>query len=453
VNPLPPGPDPLPAPLTLGRILHTWWPLALSWLMMALELPAQSAVVARLANPEVNLAAYGGIVMPLAMIIESPIVMLLSASTALSKDWASYLKLRRFMVIAGATLTLLHIVVAFTPVYDVLVRGVIGPPPEVVAPGRLGLMLVVPWAWAIAFRRFNQGVLIRFGHSRAVGLGTFVRLGADGLVLAAGLLTGWLPGIVVAAGALALGVTCEAVYVGLRVRPVLRDELRWARPVEPPLTWRAFRSFYVPLALMQLIALLVEPLGSVAISRMPDPLASLAVWPVLTGLLFMMQSLGVAYNEVVIALLDEPGAALRLRRFLLGLAAVSIVLPLLVAGSPLADLWFGRVSALPPALVELARMGLWLAMAWPVLSALYSWLQANIVHSRRTGAITEGVLVYVAISAAGLGLGVAWGQVPGLLVAATAFTLGGICQTGWLWWRSRSLAVRVTYGTAAAGDR
>jgi hypothetical protein len=312
--------------------------------------------------------------------------------------------------------------------------------------------LVVPWAWAIAFRRFNQGVLIRFGHSRAVGVGTFVRLGADSLVLGAGLLTGWLPGIAVAAGALALGVTCEAVYVGLRVRPVLRDQLRWARPVEPPLSWRAFRSFYVPLALMQLIALLIEPLGSVAISRMPDPLSSLAVWPVLTGLLFMMQSVGVAYNEVVIALLDEPGAARRLRRFLLGLLAVSLVLALLVAGSPLAELWFGRVSALPPALVELARTGLWLAMLWPVLSALYSWLQANIVHSRRTGAITEGVVVYVAVSAAGLGLGVALGRLPGLLVAAAAFTLGGICQTGWLWRRSRSIEVSVNYGPAAFSE-
>lgn len=53
---------------------------------MGLEGPAISAVIARLANPEINLAAYGGVVFPLALFIEAPIIMLLAASTALSTD-------------------------------------------------------------------------------------------------------------------------------------------------------------------------------------------------------------------------------------------------------------------------------------------------------------------------------------------------------------------------------
>ena len=68
---------------------------------MGAELPALSAVIARLPNPVVNLAAYGGVVFPLALIIESPIIMLLAASTALCKDWASYRKLYRFMMVAA----------------------------------------------------------------------------------------------------------------------------------------------------------------------------------------------------------------------------------------------------------------------------------------------------------------------------------------------------------------
>ena len=50
---------------------------------MGAEGPAIAAVVARLPNPRINLAAYGGIVFPLALIIESPIIMLLAASVAL----------------------------------------------------------------------------------------------------------------------------------------------------------------------------------------------------------------------------------------------------------------------------------------------------------------------------------------------------------------------------------
>ncbi len=45
-------------PLTLARITRVWWPLAASWLLMGAELPALNAVVARLPNPVVNLAAF-----------------------------------------------------------------------------------------------------------------------------------------------------------------------------------------------------------------------------------------------------------------------------------------------------------------------------------------------------------------------------------------------------------
>ena len=64
---------------------------------MGFEGPAISAIVSRLAEPKVNLAAYGGLVFPLTLMIEAPIIMLLAASTALSRDWPSYVKLRRFM--------------------------------------------------------------------------------------------------------------------------------------------------------------------------------------------------------------------------------------------------------------------------------------------------------------------------------------------------------------------
>ena len=176
-------------------------------------------------------------------------------------------------------------------------------------------MIMTPWTWSIAYRRFNQGVLIRFGHSRAVGVGTAIRLTADLTVLGAGYLIGLIQGIVVATCAVAVGVMSEAIYAGLVVRPVLRNELAAAPPVEPALTYRAFFAFYIPLVFTSLLSLLATPIGSAALSRMPRALISLAAWPVVTGLIFMLRSLGIAFNEVVVALLDEPGAAPALRRF------------------------------------------------------------------------------------------------------------------------------------------
>ena len=136
------------------RVLTTWWPLAASWLLMRAELPALSAVIARLPDPEINLAAYGGVVFPLALIIESPIIMLLTASTALSKDMASYQRIRRFMLWTSMILTGFHLLVAFTPLYDLVVRHILGAPQEIIEPARLGLKIMTPWTWSIAFPSF-----------------------------------------------------------------------------------------------------------------------------------------------------------------------------------------------------------------------------------------------------------------------------------------------------------
>jgi progressive ankylosis protein len=425
--------------LSLKRVVQTWWPLAASWMLMGMELPALSAVIARLPQPEINLAAYGGIVFPLILIIESPIIMLLAASTALSKDWASYQRIHRFMMVAGALLTGLHILVAFTPLYYVVVVGILGAPEEIVEPARIGLMILTPWTWSIAYRRFNQGVLIRSGHSKKVGFGTVVRLSANVLVLTIGFLIGSVPGIVVGSTAVACGVVSEAIYVGLVVQPELKNNLRRAPVVEPALSWKAFFSFYLPLVMTSLLTLIVNPIGSAALSRMPGALDSLAVWPVISGLIFILRSLGIAYNEVVVALLDEPRSYPILSHFSTLLGWTTTGLLVIFAATPLSQFWFSTVSALPPDLAELAERGLWIALPLPILSVLQSWYQGAILFGKQTRGITESVVVYLLTSILVLGLGIWRGNTIGLYVGLLAFSLSMASQTGWLYLRAQAV--------------
>jgi len=404
-----------------------------------MERPALSAVIARLAYPEINLAAYGGIVFPLALIVEAPIIMLLAASVALSKDWDSYVRLRQYMMAAGAVLTALHILVAFTPLYYFVVRGLIGAPEEILEPAHLGLKIMLPWTWSIAYRRFNQGALIRFGRSRAVGIGTVIRLSANVTVLTVGYFLKTIPGVVVGTCAVATGVMSEAIYAGLAVRPVTKGLLRHAPPVDQQLNLRLFMNFYIPLAMTSLLFQLAQPLGSAAISRLPRALESLAVWPVASGLIFIFRSLGVAYNEVVVALLDEPRSSENLRRFTIWLAAIMSVALLAVVATPLGRFWFQTISALPPDLAELGRRSLWLALPQPALAVFQSWYQGAILHSKRTRGISEAVVIYLVSVMILLIAIVAWGQMVGLYAAWLAFGISMALQTAWLWLRSREV--------------
>ncbi len=433
--------------VSAAEVLASWVPLAASWLVMGLEMPIVSAVMARLADPEVNLAAYGGVTMPVALLIEAPIMMLLSASTALGRDLASYRLMHRFMMGAGLVLTLIHAAFAFTPLFDWVLVPLLGPPEEIIGPARLGLQVTLPWTWAIAHRRYHQGLLIRFGRSRHVTIGTIVRV----IVMTATVLTAALlgaQGIVAAGLAITTGVLAEAVYCRLAVAPVITGPLTRAAPVEPALTWPAFQSFYVPLALTSLVSLLMQPLGSAAISRMPDALPSLAVWPVVGGLLFMFRSLGFALNEVVVAQLDRPDAWPSLRRFALLLTGGITATVALIAFTPLSRLWFGIVSGLDESLMNLATLGFATALLWPALDVLRNLLQGVIVHGRRTKAITESMGVFLVVSAVLLVIGTQWQAFPALPYAMVAFVLGTAAQVGWLWWRSRPLVRAFSTGEA-----
>ena len=237
------------------------------------EVPALSAVMARLPNPEINLAAYGGVVFPLALIIEAPIIMLLAASTALSKDWASYLRIRRYMMIAGAGLTALHVLVAFTPLYYVVVRGILRRagrdrragahrPDDHDAVDLVHRLPAVQPGGADPLRPFAHR---RGGHGhspdrRSPVLGVGYCIGTD---------PGDRGGDLRGRGR---GDRARRSTRGWWSRPVLRNELAAAPPVEPALTYRAFFAFYIPLVLTSLLTLLATPIGSAALSRMPRAL-------------------------------------------------------------------------------------------------------------------------------------------------------------------------------------
>jgi hypothetical protein len=402
--------------------------------MMGFELPAVSATIARLAEPEVGLAAYGGIVFPLSLLIEAPIIMLLAASTALSRDRDSYVKLRRFMIAAGAGLTALHLAVAFTPLFDVVVVGWMGAPTEIQGPARVGLAIMTPWTWSIAYRRFQQGVLIRYGRSRVVGLGTAVRLVTNLATLGIGWAVGGA-GIVVGTSAVAAGVIVEAAFVAVAVRPVVRALPDG--PSDQPLDLPRFLRFYIPLALTSVIALLALPMGSAAMARMPRAIDSLAVWPVVNGLTFTLRSLGFAYNEVVVALLDEPRAAAVLGRFALILAGATTLFLVVFAATPLSWLWFAGVSGLAHPLASLGTRALWISLVMPASSVVQSWFQGILVHAHRTRAVTEAVAIGLITAGAVLLGGLHRGGTAGLYVGLAAAASGALAQIGWLWARSR----------------
>ncbi|MEC9354593.1 MAG: hypothetical protein VX507_00020 [Gemmatimonadota bacterium] len=420
---------------TQRTIALFWAPLAATWVMMAAEGPFLAAIIARLPSPEFNLGAYG-VAFALAILIEAPVIMLMSAATSLVKDRISYLKMRNFSrgLILGTTLLLLIVLVP--GVYRWLTETLLQLPTEVADLTYGALWFFLPWPSAIGYRRFLQGVLIRAGKTRLVAMGTLIRLFAMTVAALLGYLLLDIPGAWVGGLALGTGVTVEAIAARFMAAETVRELL--AEETDSgytgrAVTYREIATFYLPLALTSLIGLTIQPLLTFFMGRSVAPVESLAVYPVVHSLSFFFRSMGFAYQDAAIALIGEQFEHYReLRRFCFTLGAVATAGLALVAFTPLFQLWFIALSGLTPELTSFALIPARIIVPLPFLSVLLSFQRAILVEGRRTQHITwASVIEVTAVAVLFLTLGFGF-EVVGATAAFTAFLGGRLLSTIYL---------------------
>jgi len=427
-------------PLSARTALKYWLPLEATWLMMAFEGPFVAAIIARLADPKINLAAFG-VATSLAWIIESPIVMMLSASNALVRDKIAYRRLRRFSYTLNAAVTVVMGILLLPPVFRLIARGLIGLPEDVARLSGLTMLPLLFWPGAIGFRRFYQGILIRHGKPRGVAWGTVVRLStmaATGLLLA---LVFRLPGAVVGGGALGFGVIAEAAASRFMARDSIRrlkaqpdEECEFGRS----LTLEKVGRFYIPLALTSFLSFSVHPLTSFFLGRSRMPIESLAVMPVVMGLAFLFRTGGIAIQEVVIALAGDQGENKSLLRRMTGVIGVVSALGLAaVVFSPLAPIWMRTISGLSPDLAEFALLPARLLVLLPLLEATLGYRRGVLVRAHDTNPIASAVLVQIGLIAAVFWLTIGPLRMIGAVAAGIAQTIGYIGGNGMLYVHSR----------------
>ena len=406
----------------VSSIFRLWLPLAISFELMMLEGPSVQGAIGRLPAPTLNLAAWG-LAFSLALLVESPVIMLLATAIALVRDEDSYKALRLFVVTLMGACTLLTALVAFTPLFDLIAAPIMGQPAPIVAAARPALQIMLLWTAAIAWRRFYQGVLVRAGQTRLVSLGTAVRLTVTIAVAGSLLRWGHRPGVEVGAITLMAAVIMEAIAVTWFALPIARQHLLGRHsPEAVPLTQAAIFRFHTPLAATTLLTLLAPPLTSAALARLAAPHQTLAAWPVASMLLLVLRGPGLALQEIAISQSRRPEARPALRRFTTMVGLVSMAIALLLALTPLLDRYMGAVLHLPYELRTFVRVGVVLCSPLPLLTALGSWARGVLVASGRTSAVYRGMGINLTIYGAVLLTGIGFG-LPGMAVASAAFLL------------------------------
>ena len=443
--------------LTHREILRFYLPLAASWIFMAVEAPTCTAILGRLPARELNTAAFQ-VLMALSLWIESPVIDLLSTSTTLAKTKQSFAQLSRFVWHLMAWVTFAHALLTLTPLYWFVSLRILSLPQEVAVAARPGLIIMLPWSAFIGWRRYLQGVLIRFNKTRLVGFGTLVRVSSISLV-------GWslyatatrthLTGIQIAAISLICAVGAEAGFAHLASRTTVRERFRLGPAVYPDsiagedveqealyepdvretancngsqqaLTYQKLLAFHLPLTATTMVMLCGNLVISAALSKSSSQEAELALasWQVAGTLIWFCRTVVFALPEVVITLYRDEQTRKKLRDFSIWVGLVTTFIMAVVALFGLDKAFDRAVLGESLRTAEMAHVGFCVAVALPFIGALQSYVRGMLTAHHLTVARFLSVLVSIAALVIMLAIGVMehWLGVVNASVAITVST-------------------------------
>lgn len=417
--------------ITNKKIFKFWLPLAATWLMMSLEGPFLAAIIARLIDPKYNLAAYG-VAFSFALIIEAPVIMMMSAATALVKDYGSFKKLRNFNFIISGLITGIMLILLIPSIFDFIAYNLIGLEKQVEELTYKAFFVLLPWPGAIGYRRFYQGIMIRNNLTRRVAYGTVIRLTTMSLTSLSLYHFTEFPGAVVGASSLSIAVLSEAIASRFMAHKIVA-QIKIENIDSEEIGYSNIFNFYYPLALTSLIGLGVHPMVTFFIGQSQMALESLAVFPVINSLVFIFRSLGLSYQEVVIALVGDKGEhfnqlisfAKKLGLFL-GLGLI------IIAVTPISYLWFNSVSGLSNELSNFSKLPTIIISIMPALTVLISIQRAILVSFKNTSPITYATIIEVSIIILTLFVSIKMFDLTGIVASVIGFILGRICAVTYL---------------------
>jgi Na+-driven multidrug efflux pump len=414
--------------VTLNKVFRLWFAPALSSFVLTFEIPLVSAFVIRAVQGINSLAAFG-IVFGLISAVESPAFTLISTTTALLRTRQDADKLRNFSFAIGIVLGVLIALALLTPVSTWLFSDILHLPDALIPLMKQGLWIFVPSPFVVAWRRYQQGLLIHLQKSKPIAYASWLRILFSISFIGIMAMTTSLPGIVLGSLAIVVGRTLEALILTL-----WSSRLQTTLPLngQPP-SFVALLRFHLPLAGTACLEMFYVPIITAGIARMMQAELSLVAFPVLYGFVGLCASVAGELEAVTISLIPgEMGKKVTcIYSMILGFILSGIMLFVVI--TPLSSFYFSNLSGLNDKIAALAIQAALPGLAFPFFSALRSWLRGLLLAHQRSGAVQLAMVSSLTTLIAILIVGQISARLPGVSIGMLALFCALVAEVGTLW--------------------
>lgn len=417
--------------VSLGTLWREFLPLSLSDVTMAYGDPMMTTTLAHLPDAQNNLAAVN-IAKSLAIFFESPIIMILHAANALAGSQDSRKALWRFTLLVGGGLTFLLSLLGLPIIFNFVGVSLLGIPSAMLATVSQVLLLMGGWPFAIAWRRYFQGLLIYHGQSRAVAKASIFRLFTLALVLTGGF---FLPitGGILAGFALISGVIVEAIAVTIFARlsgAILPPQIEQPNlPRNLTQVWK----FYLPLANSMMVVWGGRAILISILARAEDATIAIAAWSAAWGLVLVIANSTRMVQQMVIKYRHQVSDR-QLLTFAISVGAACSTVLLLMSVTPIGDRIVQSFIGNDLTLAKSIKPVLLICAIVPLFVALQNAIQGFLVSENRTGHVNlstwlgTGTLLIITTFAINKGMN-------GAMAAAIAMITSMLVEISCLLWK------------------
>jgi Na+-driven multidrug efflux pump len=198
--------------MTMRGLWRFYRPLAVTSILRQTTRPVLNAGIAAAGMARASLAAWP-VAWGFTILLAGPAWSLQQFTTALATDQAAYRRVRSFALSVSAIFALLLGLVAFTPLYGVVMGGIYNLSPALQELARPAMQLMVLYPLLMGAQALLRGVLIRSGCTGTVRSAMTVNVLTLTVTVAVGVLLFDLSGVMVAAIAVLAGGLAELVWL------------------------------------------------------------------------------------------------------------------------------------------------------------------------------------------------------------------------------------------------
>ncbi|MBC22737.1 MAG: hypothetical protein CMJ32_02315 [Phycisphaerae bacterium] len=417
-------------------IFKTWLPLGMTQFLLTAEDPIYIAVIMRLANPELELAALYTYTWALIGVIASLTYTMNTIGNVFGTNTRNLSRIGILSMIMGLMCTTVICLGAFTPFGRNLLQNWMAIPDANMDMVIKSLRIMSIFPLFISMNILMQGILIRNGHAKDILLSRMVRFLIGLGILMLGLKTAWFEGAVLGALAVVISMLVQTALLWLMTRKV-RARIR-CEPLESEVVGIGeLVRFTIPISISPALSSISTLVMSAAIGRLPGVIASLAVWPVVTNFNSIGMGMGSSYSQVTTKHFEKPEDDRKLYRFGMCLGLLLSILTIVFIVTGVFMIALRDLEKLDDQIAQISVYTMWILAFMPLTYTMGAYYIGMLSKTQNTMPVMISQMIALAVVFTMLMVSINMKPFMGVYVVALSQLIGALVSLAWLWYAWR----------------